>query len=298
MKNEYFLIIILIIIIQGNIFSQNVFVEMFPEYNFNDLPEDIRTLKKVKSADIDIANQFMWADHASIRKQTIGYSYLRKAPHYMLEDGSFDKGVQGMFSRETKNRNGKIILSSLYPLAKIKIVENITMLLIYYRTWSPEDEDWLEFYEAYTYRLSDEKLLSAICLWTNKKFCISFKKKDNTFELFEELYYTTDGESESKSSISKIIYKIRDDGYFQQVINTDIEQLGIGFWATINDKDGYSNVREKPQINSSILYTIKDEGIVFLEKTEFSNWYRVICHVKDDKTEHHGGYIHESRIRK
>lgn len=60
----------------------------------------------------------------------------------------------------------------------------------------------------------------------------------------------------------------------------------------INDPDGYTNVREKPEINSKIIAEIfENEFFHYYEKSK-NNWFYVITNAKIK------GYVHKSRLEK
>ena len=67
----------------------------------------------------------------------------------------------------------------------------------------------------------------------------------------------------------------------------------------IVDKDGYVNVREKPDVNSKILYTLKSGCVIVGHSENESKWEEVI-QVKEGKDKgdvyKKGGYIHGSRL--
>lgn len=62
----------------------------------------------------------------------------------------------------------------------------------------------------------------------------------------------------------------------------------------IQDKDGYVNVREKPDVKSKVLYQIKKDQKFIIDSEDCNGWYRVILcgNVRD------GGWIHSSRVKK
>jgi hypothetical protein len=297
MKNLFFTFFI--ISINLNLVAQNSFkdfIDLFPNYKWDSIPEDIRDFKKADTIDIDKANEYMWEDHASISIVTQGYSYSRPAPHFMHQDGSYDKGDEGMFDKTTICGDTGAI-SKLQPLGKINVSSNIVMLLLFYRYWDP-DNGWMEFYEAYTYRLNDEKLISSLCLWNNKELRISFKKPDNSFDLYLTRYSQKNIEEyEAKKSIFKISYKLRIDGYFQQINSVDVEKQGLVFWVAINDSKGFSEVHSKPIIDSQVLYKAINKKPLLVEKLNGTDWYKVICYMYKGK-EYHEGFIHKSRLNK
>lgn len=60
----------------------------------------------------------------------------------------------------------------------------------------------------------------------------------------------------------------------------------------INDRDGYTNLRETPHPTARIVGTLKENELFFFIPTTDSNWYSVYR----DWGENHLGYVHKSRI--
>ena len=62
----------------------------------------------------------------------------------------------------------------------------------------------------------------------------------------------------------------------------------------IQDKDGYVNVREKPDVKSKVLNQIKKDQKFIIDSEDCNGWYRVILcgNIRD------GGWIHSSRVKK
>ncbi|MBO5799533.1 MAG: SH3 domain-containing protein [Paludibacteraceae bacterium] len=63
---------------------------------------------------------------------------------------------------------------------------------------------------------------------------------------------------------------------------------------TIDDVDGYVNVRSKPNANSEILYTIPTKTKVLCHEIKDSNWAEI---VEVENSERIGGYVHKSRLK-
>ncbi|MBP5526799.1 MAG: SH3 domain-containing protein [Paludibacteraceae bacterium] len=63
---------------------------------------------------------------------------------------------------------------------------------------------------------------------------------------------------------------------------------------TIDDVDGYVNVRSKPNANSEILYTIPTKTKVLCHEIKDSNWVEI---VEVENSERIGGYVHKSRLK-
>lgn len=93
-------------------------------------------------------------------------------------------------------------------------------------------------------------------------------------------------------------------------INIDYEMLNNGILKEqsvsktgtyeIVDKDGYVNVREKPDINSKVLYTLKSGSVIIGHTENGSKWDEVLRVLDDEVVKEDlnkkGGYIHSSRL--
>jgi len=86
---------------------------------------------------------------------------------------------------------------------------------------------------------------------------------------------------------------------FLLLISTAIAQVGL-----INDKDGYTNVRENPDIKSKVIYKIKDYELFLFydyDTNESDNWIKVYIPKNKYALAYEGlagltGYIHKSRL--
>ena len=85
----------------------------------------------------------------------------------------------------------------------------------------------------------------------------------------------------------KVDYQLMDDGVLK-----DIKKLITGQYEVV-DKDGYVNVRERPDGKSKVLYTIESGSVVKASSESGSKWFKVISVEGNDKK---GGYIHSSRL--
>ena len=85
----------------------------------------------------------------------------------------------------------------------------------------------------------------------------------------------------------KIDYQLMDDGVLKEIKESITGQYEVV------DKDGYVNVRERPDGKSKVLYTIKSGSIIKSRAENGSKWEEVIDIEGGDKK---GGYIHSSRL--
>lgn len=136
------------------------FISLFPLYKWKDLPESIVRLPIGVKLDIDKANKHMWEDHArGIRLPVNNYTWEVNGPHVIVEDGSFERVEFGMFYKESSRSDKKS--NSLHAVARVYLNSEIIILITYYDVFDLE-AGYKKFYDAYTYRLKDEKLISAI----------------------------------------------------------------------------------------------------------------------------------------
>jgi hypothetical protein len=80
----------------------------------------------------------------------------------------------------------------------------------------------------------------------------------------------------------------------KSVINKYDEKISKAY---INDSDGYTNVREKPDVKSSVLYKIyTNRPFYIITDVINDNWYKISLYDINEKI-HEDGYIHKSRVR-
>lgn len=144
------------------------------------------------------------------------------------------------------------------------------------------------FIDLYTYT-STGRALSVLCLYENDPgydtVYISTKILTN-----EKIHYV---ENRYATNV-KIDYELQEDGILKE---TSFSKLGL---REVVDKDGYMNVREKPDVNSKVLYTLKTGAVVLGYSENRSNWIEVIRveeGVDKGDVNKKGGYFHSSRTK-
>lgn len=298
-----FTCILMLCSISSVVFAQSefkLFLNKFKEYKWEELPESIWNCEVGDTINYKYANQNIWRGHTNIQRETAGLGYATPSPHIRLKDGSYTKyrdGFHGMFSKGSDSADG-FIKSVLYPIARVQLSDDIILLILRY--------DYFDFelgyaspMEAYTFRLSDEQMISAILLahYTTKTFI----EKNKTITAYESYYFPTDDEENEDGYIKskcKVIYKIDDDGYFRQVSFEEIEKEGYLYSATVKDADGWANVRETPDVNSKVLFKVLNGKFIYVEKLKDSNWCRILSYRDaSNKIQSGGGYIHISRVK-
>ncbi len=76
-------------------------------------------------------------------------------------------------------------------------------------------------------------------------------------------------------------------------VNTIIH-FPMAYECEILDSDGYTNVREKPNVNSDVLFKIKETDKFIINGFECNGWYKVLFVNNNVKM----GWINKSRVRK
>ncbi len=133
------------------------------------------------------------------------------------------------------------------------------------------------------------KFLSILCLYEddggNYSNDVSIERINITSQMSSDeiVHY-----EENRYSVNvKIDYQLQDDGVLKE-----IKELITGQYEVV-DKDGYVNVRERPDGKSKVLYTIESGSVIKSRAENGSKWEEVINVEGSDKK---GGYIHSSRL--
>jgi hypothetical protein len=194
------------------------------------------------------------------------------------------------------------IYYQIYPLARVQINDSICIVFLLY-DGPGSDDNFLGknlYYEAYTFNIKREKVLSSITLLKDAKLHFSYIRKGRLTYIYEEYHYVVDDDVDSETTIARRTYYLRDDGFLQLINNEFLHEDKLIAEFTVMDTDGYANVREQPSTKSSILYTIKNGLGGILEITDNPNWYRVIYSNTGinypGKKPHIKGWIHKSRV--
>lgn len=78
------------------------------------------------------------------------------------------------------------------------------------------------------------------------------------------------------------------------IISNEIDPQGLFLVGTINDKDGFVNVRELPSVNSEIIEKIREGEIFYYIPNNSCNWWQVS---RKENIKSIVGYVHKSRIK-
>lgn len=164
---------------------------------------------------------------------------------------------------QIKNKKYKIFI------ARIESVRN-TFIDLYVFDTDGRIISFLDLYEDERYIKGDTRFVDSVF--------IKSKITNNGIIHYEENRYSVN---------VKIDYQLQDDGVLKE-----IKELITGQYEVV-DKDGYVNVRERPDGKSKVLYTIESGSIIKSRAENGSKWEEVIDIEGSDKK---GGYIHSSRL--
>ena len=144
------------------------------------------------------------------------------------------------------------------------------------------------FVDLYIFNHSG-KFLSMLCLYEDEG--VNYSNELPIEEVFISSQVSSDGiihYEENRYSVNvKIDYQLMNDGVLKEIKESITGQYEVV------DKDGYVNVRERPDGKSKVLYTIKSGSIIKSRAENGSKWEEVINIEGSDKK---GGYIHSSRL--
>lgn len=275
------------------------FLESFTEYKWEELIGPSKYLEIKDTINFEYANRNMWHEHSNIERETKSLSYATPAPHIRINGGEYAKyhhGFHGFYNKGIKTSDG-FIKSNLYTVARVSLSKNFVLLILKYEYYDPE-EGYSSSIEAFTFRLNDEQMLSAINLTNTAQ---TFIEKDRTITSFEYYDVPTDDPENDEGYIRyrcKKVYKIDDDGYFNQIRFEESERDGYLYLGKINDTDGWSYVRETPDNNSAVLYKVLNDKFVYVEKLKNSSWCRILMYKESNDNRKEGGYIHSSRVNR
>jgi len=294
-------------LISSNLFAQSEFenfINLFPKHEWYEL-DSVIDLFRQKAIIIDtisptLANKNMWGEHNDIQRPTRYRTYTTPAPHIRVDSNQYLKyhgGIHGKYSSDSNHDN------LIAPLARVEFGDDIVMIVLFYKVFDPDlgtIDGYRYFKEAYTFRRNDEQMLSAINL-TGYPIDALILEQDTTVVSYEYYPDPEDTDPVPNELVCKVVYKLDKDGYFHQISFETSQQEGNYFLGRVQDADGYTNVREAPNVKSEVLYQVPS-GIstVSVEKIPNTNWGKVvICVIKRDEaiTYKQGGYIHLSRVK-
>ena len=209
-------------------------------------------------------------------------SQKERAKRRTIEGRDFHITRYGFVDCKGVMRNGSLFYEKIYVLGYLKNEK--------YKCLITRIESVMNtFVDLYIFN-NEGKLLSFLDLYEDENY------KKNGIRNIDSVYIrteiTTDGiihyEENRYGANAKIDYQLQDDGILKAVAKSIIGQYEVV------DKDGYVNVREKPDAKSKVLYTIESGSVIISHSENGSKWEEVISIEDSDKK---GGYIHSSRLR-
>jgi hypothetical protein len=249
----------------------------------------------------DTAYCRVWENRIN-RLQTSNLNYLKK-----IEYGYFDKMHK---ENPYKTNYPKAVSFIDFSLVKINI-EKIT-------DFAEIFSDYIEYPE----QVDDACLIMLVCDMDCNFFTkiqndeIAFWEYSNWLEYgFEEFRYYPGLSTRANQIINdRIINYIlnKKDCLDQELVQKSISMIKSVVEehnddkvskAYINDPDGYTNVREKPDTKSPILYKIyQDEPFCVIIDLINGNWYKIALYEKKNQSNkieqsYEEGYIHKSRVK-
>ena len=226
-----------------------------------------------------------YSKHPIINCELYNYIVIRsqkeRAKRRTIEGEDFRITKYGLADCEGMTVNDELFFEKTYALGQIenkkyKIfiarIESVMNTFIDLYVFDTEGRiiSFLDLYEDERYIKGDKRFVDSVF--------IKSKITDNGGINCEENRYSVN---------VKIDYYLQDDGILKEMAITKIGQH------MIVDKDGYVNVRERPDGKSKILYTIESGSIIKSRAENGSKWEEVIDIEGSDKK---GGYIHSSRL--
>ncbi|MBE6339235.1 MAG: SH3 domain-containing protein [Bacteroidales bacterium] len=209
-------------------------------------------------------------------------SQKERAKRRTIEGRDFHITRYGLVDCKGVMRNGSLFYEKIYVLGCLKNEK--------YKCLITRIESVMNtFVDLYIFN-NEGKFLSFLDLYEDENYEKNGIRNIDSVYIRTEI--TTDGiihYEENRYGVNvKIDYQLQDDGILKEVAKSIIGQYEVV------DKDGYVNVREKPDAKSKVLYTIESGSVIISHSENGSKWEKVISIEDSDKK---GGYIHSSRLR-
>ncbi len=283
------------------------FLKLFPEVTWEQMDSIVQLpwnrYDFKNSVPINLANRNMWYDsghrdiynHCKIEMQVNDWNNLYDGPKMKNNKGEFF----GMYNLGIFHNGDEKHPDLVSPICKLYLSKNVVMLVTLYKYYN-DDYYYSYSLDAFTYRLSDEGLLSAMddiyCFpfTTTSRHRNVFFNSDHTITVFRQVEYEDENDGHYIRYITRDKYSYDEDGFFvyQSSTSGDVKM------AEIVDSDGYVNIRSQPNSSSRILMTLSSGNIVWVEEIENSNWLIVRKYdTPNGICRYRSGYIHKSRIK-
>ena len=293
-------IIIIVLLVSPISKAQTDFQTFTGRFKLLDFPiENVFTLT---GYDSDTLNK-KWTNDFLIREQGSRPSYVDKNGNFSTDQyfGLYPEGKSyskiWKYIEEFENwvEQPFDFHDKILPIGRVLLNDNFISLIV--KIISSEST----FYDLWNLS-TDGKTLSVICLFYGLARN-NFEGKDDVFTIVNS-HITVNGDiiwyeqydNYDQGMETFRTYRLNEDGYFQVI------QEKQHFAAYITDPDGYTNVRESPDINSPVLYKIYDNERFSIEwELVNDNWYKISSYRRrntdtNEITTYTEGYIHRSRI--
>ncbi len=282
------------------------FIEKFPKKEWKDLKDiqrltmnDLQKYQKVSAAE---ANRNIWYEepqfgpnniynHVKEEHIVIDYKYHLPGPIIKLNEGDNKlcyKGELIGFYDEHSSFSPDGTDNEVYAIARLEPFDDVVILIVGYK-YADDTRTFRFTIDALSFRRLTQQMCSAVELYVSYPDpYISTKTllyDNNTIHSYE--FYETDD-----LHLERYVYRFESDGFLHQIE----EDKDIFYcYSVVSDPDGYVNVRKEPNVNSNVLYTVKDGCNVFIWQIPGTNWAEVVS-VRDD-SRMSSGYIHMSRLK-
>ncbi len=283
------------------------FIEKFPKKEWKDLKDiqrltmaDLQKFPKVLTAD---ANRNIWYEepqfgpnniynHLKEEYQLIDIPFSLSAPVIKVGDDKFKscyrRELIGCYDEHSPfSPDGTD--NEVYSIARLEPFDDVVLLVVGYK-YADDTRTFQFAIDALSFCRSTQQMCSAVELYVSYPdpyTSVETLLYDNYVIHSYEFY-----ESIDDMRLNRYIYRLESDGFMHQLEENDDIQYSF---ATISDPDGYVNVRKEPNVNSEVLYTIKDGCKVYVWENPKSNWAEVVK--IDDISRMNGGYVHKSRLK-
>lgn len=223
---------------------------------------------------------------------------MKTPPPHFKKDGDYISSDFLMTCPDFDNVGDGIKLTKfIYAEAKIELPNDVVALLLrfVYRPHNP-DSYGVAYFQLLTFNRSTQQMLSGVNLSQSNRR--SFIDQDKTIYIYDLWAYKNivydDVEEAEKEKVNpdwanRYVLKLEPDGYLRLV---EVRKKIVVERKTVNDPDGFVNVRKEPSASSYVLYTLPQGKGVYVYLIEDSNWVEVV-RVYDEQR----GFIHKSRLK-
>lgn len=275
------------------------FIEKFPKKEWKDLRniqrltmDDLQKYQKVSAAE---ANRNIWYEEPQFGPNNI-YNHVKE--EHIVIDYKYHLSGPIIKLNESENKScyncallGRYYESEddeVYAIARLEPFDDVVILVVGYK-YADDTRTFRFAIDAFSFRRSTQQMCSGVELLGAKSFNpIATSLLYDNYIVHSYEYY----EGTVEEILNRYVYRFESDGFFYQLNgNEDI----IYSYSKVSDPDGYVNVRKDTNVNSEVLYTVKDGCDVFVWQIPGTNWAEVVS-VRDD-SRMSGGYIHMSRLK-